>query len=203
MKFLTHFVILFTFTSLVKAQDRSIIGDYWLGVNNSYATFEGGTMNTFGIEGNLAVHQNISIGLGMEFGNADYDNGLEADGLGGTFLLLVHNKFESTSDISVDPYVSLSSGFTSLEVNQLNLKINTIPIELEVGSEFIFSDFFALTPYFSIIGYIYEDGADLDTEFQYGLNGDFLISDHFSIGLGLLGNSESTFIFNIRSRVHF
>ena len=139
----------------------------------------------------------------MGFGSADYDNGLEADIVGGIFSLVVHNKVKSTSNLSVDPYLSLASGFSSAEFNILNLKTTVIPIELEFGSEFVFSDFFALTPYLSIAGYIDDDGNDLDTFFNFGLNGDFLISDHFSVGLGLKGDTDSEFTIHINSRVHF
>ena len=117
--------------------------------------------------------------------------------------MLVHKKVKSTSNISVDPYVSFSSGFASFEYNQLNLKRTIIPIGSEFGSEFIFSDFFALTPYISINGSFHDDGADSHTFFVYGLNGDLLISNHFSVGFGLSGDSDSEFVFHIRSRVHF
>ena len=199
-----NFLFLFLAASIcfsAQGQDRTIIGSYWTGLSYGHSSFDNGDSNALSLNANLALHSNVSIGLGLGFSDLNYDFGADGDGVSGLIGVAFHNKFNSGNEVTFDPYIAISTGFSSLDVDIFSW--TTIPITLAVGSEIMFSDFFALTPSIGVTGYIDDDNLDLDTLFRYGLAGTFFINDHFSLGLSIGGNSDSTFNFGVHSRIHF
>jgi len=226
MKFLR--IILFispiVLSVAVKAREASNIGSYNIGFDYSHATGDNFDSNSFSVGSNLAFHPNFTTRLGFSYTNADVDpytlNILgtnftyQEDGsqISGGVSLIFHNRFQSSQGFAIDPFLQLGLGVNFLNVDGIasssslsvpySLSFTTIPAVLKVGSEFVINNFVIITPSLGVLGYLSDDNLNYDAVFIWGLSADFMLNDHFSLGLGI-GGTDGNFDFGFGSKFHF
>ena len=226
MKFLR--IILFispiVLSVAVKAREASNIGSYNIGFDYSHATGDNFDSNSFSVGSNLAFHPNFTTRLGFSYTNADVDpytlNILgtnftyQEDGsqISGGVSLIFHNRFQSSQGFAIDPFLQLGLGVNFLNVDGIasssslsvpySLSFTTIPAVLKVGSEFVINNFVIITPSLGVLGYLSDDNLNYDAVFIWGLSADFMLNDHFSLGLGI-GGADGNFDFGFGSKFHF
>jgi hypothetical protein len=162
--------------------------------------------------------------LGFSYTNADVDpytlNILgtnftyQEDGsqISGGVSLIFHNRFQSSQGFAIDPFLQLGLGVNFLNVDGIasssslsvpySLSFTTIPAVLKVGSEFVINNFVIITPSLGVLGYLSDDNLNYDAVFIWGLSADFMLNDHFSLGLGI-GGADGNFDFGFGSKFHF
>ena len=226
MKFLR--IILFispiVLSVAVKAREASNIGSYNIGFDYSHAIGDNFDSNSFSVGSNLAFHPNFTTRLGFSYTNADVDpytlNILgtnftyQEDGsqISGGVSLIFHNRFQSSQGFAIDPFLQLGLGVNFLNVDGIasssslsvpySLSFTTIPAVLKVGSEFVINNFVIITPSLGVLGYLSDDNLNYDAVFIWGLSADFMLNDHFSLGLGI-GGTDGNFDFGFGSKFHF
>ena len=226
MKFLR--IILFispiVLSVAVKAREASNIGSYNIGFDYSHATGDNFDSNSFSVGSNLAFHPNFTTRLGFSYTNADVDpytlNILgtnftyQEDGsqISGGVSLIFHNRFQSSQGFAIDPFLQLGLGVNFLNVDGIasssslsvpySLSFTTIPAVLKVGSEFVINNFVIITPSLGVLGYLSDDNLNYDAVFIWGLSADFMLNDHFSLGLGI-GGTDGNFDFGFGSKFYF
>jgi len=208
----------------VKAREASNIGSYNIGFDYSHATGDNFDSNSFSVGSNLAFHPNFTTRLGFSYTNADVDpytlNILgtnftyQEDGsqISGGVSLIFHNRFQSSQGFAIDPFLQLGLGVNFLNVDGIasssslsvpySLSFTTIPAVLKVGSEFVINNFVIITPSLGVLGYLSDDNLNYDAVFIWGLSADFMLNDHFSLGLGI-GGTDGNFDFGFGSKFHF
>ena len=208
----------------VKAREASNICSYNIGFDYSHATGDNFDSNSFSVGSNLAFHPNFTTRLGFSYTNADVDpytlNILgtnftyQEDGsqISGGVSLIFHNRFQSSQSFAIDPFLQLGLGVNFLKVDGIasssflsapySFSFTTIPAVLKVGSEFVINNFVIITPSLGVLGYLSDDNLNYDAVFIWGLSADFMLNDHFSLGLGI-GGTDGNFDFGFGSKFHF
>jgi hypothetical protein len=208
----------------VKAREASNIGSYNIGFNYSHVTGDNVDSNSFSVGSNLAFHPNFSTRLGFSYTNADADpytlnfGGTnftykeDASQISGGVSLIFHNRFQSSQSFAIDPFLQIGLGVNFLEVDgtvtsgfsfvPYSASFTTIPVILNVGSEFVINNFVIITPSLGVLGYLSDDNLNYDASFIWGLSADFMLSDHFSLGFGI-GGTDGNFDFGFGSKYHF
>ena len=226
MKFLRYLV---TFASValsltVHGRDASNIGTYNIGFDYSHASGDNYDSNSFSVGSNLAFHPNFSTRFGLAYTNADVDPYIvnilgtntvyKEDGnqISGGLSLIFHNRFQSSGSFAIDPFLLLGLGVNYLEVDgtasssfglfPYSASFTTVPAVLQVGSEFVINNFVIITPSIGVLGYLSDDNLNYDAYFLWSLNADFMLNDHFSLGIGI-GGSDGDFDFGFGSKYHF
>lgn len=212
------------FSVAVKAREASNIGTYNIGFDYSHASGDNYDSNSFSVGSNLAFHPNFSTRFGLAYTNADVDPYIvnilgtntvyKEDGnqISGGVSLIFHNRFQSSGSFVIDPFLSLGLGVNYLEVDgtasssfgafPYSASFTTVPAVLQVGSEFVINNFVIITPSIGVLGYLSDDNLNYDAYFLWSLNADFMLNDHFSLGIGI-GGSDGNFDFGFGSKYHF
>ena len=208
--FITVFLSSFSFS--VADNARSVIGSYWVGLGYSGYSDDLTDGDQLIISSNFPVHSNVDIGVDGNLGSIsvlDYD--LFTYGV--SVETSVHHKIESGS-VTFDPFISIGIGLTALEsytwqytgssyyysyystVAQTSL---LVPYSFSIGTEFTFGSFFSLIP---AVGFTGIANEDVDNTFRFGVQGNFMFTDNFSIGLSYSVNDESGKNFSLLGRYH-
>lgn len=194
------------------AEGRSTIGSYWIGMGYSGYSDDLTDGDAFVIASNFPVHENFDIGVSGHIGSLTV---LDIDFLsyGISVDTKVHYKIPMGS-VTIDPFFSVGIGLQSLEsytwqyvgssyyYDYYQTVANSsvlVPYQFSIGSEFTFGEYFSLVPALGIRGIANED---IDSIFCYGIQANFLVNDHFSIGLSFEGTEESGKTFAVLGRYH-
>ncbi len=174
--------------------------------------------NSFGFEANLGLHENVSLGLSLGHGGFESDpfvvsyGGIlgseirESSQVAGGVELIFHKKFNSSSTVTFDPFAKVATGvigvdgegtFTpaalyGLQPVTTKYKLTLIPIQVMLGAEVVFNEFFILTPEIGFMNYIYDDDSTASSDFLWSISGDLLMSEHIALGLMFSGTGSDT-----------
>ena len=209
-KFIISLCCLFLFKNFLLSNDNSIVGDYWVGFGYQHYSNDLVEQNSFNISSNFPVLKNIDLNVGGSIGQISTpiaDLGAYGLDFGTTF----HNEFETQDGIlkSIDPFFGINLGLHYIEQSAFfysggflyyTYSYETlVPLSFHTGSEFKFGDFFLIRPFLRYITILNED---IDDAFQFGVAADFLISEYFSIGLGISGNDDGGVYYGLGLRYH-
>ena len=197
---------------LSQTTERSSIGSYWVGLGYDGYSDDLSDADHLFIDSNFPINPNVDIGVAGRIGSVSLpSNDLLSYGV---FVdAKVHEKFD-LGGISADPYFGVSLGFAALEsyswlyvgsdyyYNYYQTVADTsvlVPYSLFLGSEFAFNSFISIIPAIGVSGILNED---VDTLFNYGLQGNIFFTDTFSLGLAYGADNESGKGFSIIGRYH-
>ena len=214
MKIHTLFILFINISVSLLAQSdtRSTIGSYYFGIGYSGYSDDISDADILLVDSNYPVHPNFDLGVGGHIGSLSF---LAYDLLtyGVDIDAKIHNKFDMGS-VAIDPYLSLGVGLSAIEsytwtyvgsdyyYNYYQTISSTsllVPYNLSIGSEFTFANFFSLIPSIGVSGLLNEN---VDSTFLYGIQGNFLFTDSFSVGISFVANDESGKTFSILGRYH-
>ncbi len=193
----------------VSAESPSVIGDYHVGFGYQHYSGDGYDGNSFGIDSNLALHQNFDLSTSLSYGQLS-DDFIDLNRLALSLGFVGHNKFELGNGSSIDPFIGFNVGMLYTEVLSVQYIGFTpylfiedelyIPYNFSLGSEFKLGQFFSLIPYIGFGGVLNESEAD--TTGYFGLMTNFFLGDYFSIMLNLRGDSDDGTAFGLGLRYH-
>jgi hypothetical protein len=196
--------------NFVSGNDNSIVGDYWVGFGYQHYSNDLLDQNTLQIASNFPVLKNIDLGVSGSIGQISTPI-VDLGAYGLDFGTSFHNEFETQGGVlkSIDPYFGINLGILYIEQSAFfysggflyyTYNYETfVPLTFHAGSEFKFGDFFLLRPFLRYITILNED---VDNTFNFGIAADFLISEYFSLGLGISGDDDSGVYYGLGLRYH-